>query len=159
MSEQNIITSTSNLSTLLSNPEMRRPLSPHPLSLNQDIRTTSMLNDHYYIHDHYHLSKTLLMLERKTLCANTCGQTPASQARPLSSLPHTHHHRVASPSRALRTMQPVSTTCDLTFIMPYLKKTSFIRLSSNSSRVGKEIRSQPYSRHGCKRLPRTPRTF
>lgn len=43
MSEQNIITSTSNLSTLLSNPKMRRPLSLLPPSLNQDIQITSML--------------------------------------------------------------------------------------------------------------------
>lgn len=42
MSERNITTSTSNLLTLLSNPKMRRPLSPHRPSLNQDIRTTSM---------------------------------------------------------------------------------------------------------------------
>ena len=43
MSERNITTSTSNLLTLLSNPKMRRLLSPHPPSLNQDIRTTSVL--------------------------------------------------------------------------------------------------------------------
>ena len=54
------------------------------------------------------------MLERKTSYANTCGQTPASQAQPLSSMPHTHHHRVVSHSRALKTMQPVSPTFDST---------------------------------------------
>ena len=80
----------------------------------------SRYSNYQYVDDYYSIviisSKRLLMLERKTLCANTCGQTPASQAQQLSSLPHTHHHKVASPSRASRTMQPVSTTFDL---LPY----------------------------------------
>ena len=98
---------------------------------------------------------SLLLSERKTLCANTCGQTLASQVQQVLSLPHTHHHRVASLSRVSRTMQPVS-PFDLSYkISTY----SLIRLPSHSSRVGKEIRSQTYTRHGRKRLPRTPGSF
>ena len=68
-----------------------------------------------------------MLLERKTLCANTCGQTPASQAQLLSSLPHTHHHRVASPSRASRIMQHVSSTFVLLYSISKLLSSDYPR--------------------------------
>ena len=49
-----------------------------------------------------------LPLERKTSCANICGQTLASRVQPLSSLPHTQHQRVALPLKASKIMQLVS---------------------------------------------------
>ena len=67
------------------------------------------------------------MLERKTSYANTCGQIPASQVQPLSLLPHTHHLRVASPSRASRTTQPVSIALDLLYTISKLLSSDYPR--------------------------------
>ena len=55
-------------------------------------------------------------------------------------------------------MQPVS-IFDLLFIAHLNSFSHLLRLSSNSSGVGKEIRGQPYSRFSSKRLPYTLWSF